>query len=203
MLKQGLITTILVGLSSIALANPLDGLTVKVGVSVLNPTGESDLAGGAVKDARATNEVNFTPSLDYRIANTPFSVELLLAAPFDQQVKVGGLGEIAELKHLPPTITAKYHLPTFSGFTPYAGVGVTVFVPWNEDSPLGKLEADLAAGAAAQVGFNFQPADAKSWGVYGDVRYADLKTDLKLGGADIGSLDINPLVVTLGYSFKF
>ncbi len=210
MLKKALLATVLVGLSPVVLAAPLSGLTVKVGASVLNPTGDSDLVGLNLK---ATNEVNFTPSIDYRFANTPFSVELLLALPFEQEVRGGGM-EIASLKHLPPTITAKYNLPTLAGFTPYVGVGATVFVPWDEElsgaakAALGlpvatKLEADITVGAAAQLGFNFKPADAKNWGVFADVRYADLKTDLKVAGGDIGSLKINPVVATLGYSYNF
>ena len=73
----------------------------------------------------------------------------------------------------------------------------------NDAAGLGKLDADVAYGVAGQVGFNFQPADAKNWGVYADVRYADVKTDLTLDGAKIGELEVNPWVYTLGYSYKF
>ena len=41
MLKKALFATVLVGLSPVVLAAPLDGFTVKAGVSVLNPTKES------------------------------------------------------------------------------------------------------------------------------------------------------------------
>lgn len=215
MLKKLALAAIFVGVSSMTFASPLNGLTVKVGGSILNPTGESNLVGGVVQDARATNEINFTPSLDYRFGQTPFSLEVLLALPFNQSVTAKGLGEIATLKHLPPTVTAKFNLPVTDGLTVYAGAGVTVLIPWDEElsgdakAALGltnanKLEADVSVGAAAQLGFNFQPADAKNWGVYGDVRYADLKTDLNVKGVgDIGTLDINPLVFTLGYSYNF
>ncbi|MCH4248146.1 MAG: outer membrane beta-barrel protein [Acinetobacter populi] len=212
MLKKALITGLLVGMSSVAMAGPW---TVKAGVSLLNPTAESDLVGGAVKDAKATNEFNFTPSVEYRFGETPFSVELLLAAPFNQDVKMAGGTKIAELKHLPPTLTAKYNFPTYHGFTPYVGAGVTVLIPWDEKltsaakgalglTDANKLEADTSVGAAGQIGFVFQPADAKNWGVFADVRYADLDTDLKVKGVgNIGTLDINPLVYTLGYSYNF
>lgn len=201
MFKKIAIATILGGLSSLALAND-GGFTVKVGASILDITGNSDLAGGAVKDVEASDEINFTPSVEYRFAGTPFSAEVLLATPFKHDVKAAGT-EIATVKHLPPTITAKYNLDLSPRFTAYAGAGVTVFIPWDEKSPLGNLEADVAVGPAAQLGFNYKPEAAKNWGVYGDVRYADLKTDLKLNGADIGSLDLNPLVYTIGYSYNF
>ncbi len=37
------------------------------------------------------------------------------------------------MKHLPPTITAKYNFKNSTGFTPYIGVGGTAFVAWDED----------------------------------------------------------------------
>lgn len=203
MLKKIALISILSSLSVTAFAGSLDGLTVKVGGSILDITGESDLAGGGVQNAAASDEINFTPSIEYRFANSPFSAEVLLATPFKHDVKADGLGKIASVKHLPPTITAKYNVALSERLTAYAGAGATIFVPWDEKSPLGDLEADVAFGPAAQLGFNYKPDPAKNWGVYGDVRYADLKTDLKLDGADIGSLDLNPIVYTLGYSYNF
>ena len=201
MFKKIALISILGSLSTLALANN-DGLTVKVGGSILNITGESDLAGGAVKDAKASDELNFTPSIEYRFAGTPFSAEVLLATPFKHDVTSGD-ARIATVKHLPPTITAKYNLDLSDRLTAYVGAGVTVFVPWDEKSPLGELEADVAVGPAGQIGVNYKPKPSANWGVYADVRYADLKTDLKLNGGDIGSLDLNPIVYTLGYSFNF
>ena len=199
MLKKIAIATILGGLSSVALA---DGLTVKVGASILDITGKSTLAPG-VNNAAASDEINFTPAIEYRFAGTPFSAEVLLATPFKHAVTADGLGEIASVKHLPPTITAKYNLDLSERLTAYVGAGVTVFVPWDEESPLGDLEADVAVGPAAQLGFNYKPDTAGKWGVYVDVRYADLKTDLKLNGAELNSLDLDPLVYSLGYSYNF
>ena len=56
------------------------------------------------------------------------------------------------------------------------------------------------------MGFNYQPADAKNWGVYFDARYAQISPEVTLtkaaGGAKF-DLDIDPMVYTLGYSYKF
>jgi outer membrane protein len=59
-------------------------------------------------------------------------------------------------------------------------------------------------GFAGQVGFTFQPADAKNWGVYFDVRYADLSPEVRLVD-NLGTfdLDIDPVIYTLGYSYRF
>lgn len=40
-------------------------------------------------------------------------------------------------------------------------------------------------------------------GVFADVRYADISSDLKLDGTKIGTLDVNPWVYTIGYSYRF
>ncbi|NNH02006.1 OmpW family outer membrane protein [Acinetobacter sp. ANC 5414] len=210
MLKQVALITLL-GMSASAMAGQWQ---VKVGASALAPqnddNGTLDLTskGLGYQKAVVSNEVNFTPSIEYIFDNSPLSVELLLAAPFKHDVDIGPFSEAASFKHLPPTITAKYNFKNSTRFTPYVGVGATVVVPWdeklkNDAAGLGKLDADVAYGVAGQVGFNFQPADAKNWGVYADVRYADVKTDLTLDGAKIGELEVNPWVYTLGYSYKF
>ncbi|NNG81087.1 OmpW family outer membrane protein [Acinetobacter sp. ANC 5378] len=201
----------LMGMSASAMAGQWQ---VKVGASALAPqnddNGTLDLTSKNLgyQKAVVSNEVNFTPSIEYIFDNSPLSVELLLAAPFKHDVNIGPFAEAASFKHLPPTITAKYNFKNSTRFTPYVGVGATVVVPWdeklkNDAAGLGKLDADVAYGVAGQVGFNFQPADAKNWGVYADVRYADVKTDLTLDGAKIGELEVNPWVYTVGYSYKF
>jgi outer membrane protein len=197
----------LLGVSSTAMAN---GWQVKLGGSALAPSAKTNLIPGVVNGAKASSELNFTPSVEY-FFNENISAELLLALPFNHDVDMSGGIKIASLKHLPPTITAKYNFANESRFTPYIGVGATVFIPWDEEfsqlakNALGvnKLDAEVSYGVAGQVGFNFQPADAKNWGVYADVRYADLSTDLKADGNKIGKFGIDPWVYTLGYSYKF
>lgn len=204
MLKQVALVA-LMGLSASAMAGEWQ---VKLGASVLAPTQDSNvLAGGAFTNVDTSNEYSFTPSVEY-FFNDNISAELLLATPFSHDVESNGQ-KIASFKHLPPTITAKYNFKNSSNFTPYVGVGATVVVPWDEKVAIdgAKLDADVAYGVAGQIGFNFKPADAKNWGVFVDVRYADVKTDLTLKQdgvkTDIGELEVDPLVYTIGYSYKF
>ena len=58
-------------------------------------------------------------------------------------------------------------------------------------------------GFAGQIGFNFQPADAKNWGVFFDARYAQLSPEVEIEGLKPFDLDIDPMVYTIGYSYKF
>ncbi len=192
MLKQVALIA-LMGMSASAMAGQWQ---VKVGGSVIAPTQDTNTALGVVK---ADNELAFTPSVEY-FFNDNFSAELLLATPISHDVLLDG-NDAASLKHLPPTLTAKYNFKNSTRFTPYVGVGATAFIAWDESGAAAKVKNDI--GYAAQLGMNFQPADAKNWGVFLDVRYADLSPEVTLNDGAKFDLDIDPVIYTLGYSYKF
>ena len=194
MLKQAAVIALL-GLSSSVFAGDWQ---VKVGASYIAPTSDTQTQYGKVE---ADDEFAFTPSVEYFFGDSPFSAELLLATPINHDVLLDG-NKVARVKHLPPTITAKYNFKNATRFTPYIGVGATAFIPWDESGLADKVKNDY--GFAGQVGFTFQPADAKNWGVYFDVRYADLSPEVRLVD-NLGTfdLDIDPVIYTLGYSYRF
>ncbi|MDO5543656.1 MAG: OmpW family outer membrane protein [Acinetobacter sp.] len=201
MLKQVALIA-LMGMSASAMAGQWQ---VKVGGSVLAPTQDTDILNGAV-NVEADHEYAFTPSVEY-FFNDNISAELLLATPISHDVLVNG-DSAAKIKHLPPTLTAKYHFKNSTRFTPYIGVGGTAFVAWDEEGVAKDVKEDF--GFAGQIGFNFQPADAKNWGVFFDARYAQLSPEVTLTddtAAALGikkfDLDIDPMVYTIGYSYKF
>ena len=200
MLKQIALIT-LMGLSaSAAMAGQWQ---VKVGGSAIAPTQDTKIANGTLT-VEADSELAFTPSVEY-FFNDNISAELLLATPISHDVTVNGSNAV-KLKHLPPTVTAKYNFKNSTGFTPYIGVGATAFIAWDEETS-GVLAGTKAKvkddyGYAAQLGFNYQPADAKNWGVFVDVRYADLNPKVETVVENF-KLDIDPVIYTLGYSYKF
>jgi outer membrane protein len=73
MLKQAALIA-LMGMSASAMAGQFQ---VKVGASVISPTGDYALGGSTVE---ADDEFAFTPSVEYFL-NDNFSAELLLATP--------------------------------------------------------------------------------------------------------------------------
>ena len=201
MLKQAALI-VLLGVSASAMAG---GWQAKVGASVLSPTGDSTLAPGLLVEA--DHEFGFTPSIEYFFGDSPISAELLLATPFNHDVLLNG-SKVAKVKHLPPTITAKYNFKNSTRFTPYIGVGGTAFIAWDEETKGALSGASVKVkedyGFAGQVGFNFQPADAKNWGVFVDARYAQLSPEVRVENTPIKfDLDIDPMVYTIGYSYKF
>ena len=202
MLKQVALIA-LMGMSASAMAGQWQ---VKVGGSVISPT--QDTTDPDLGHFEADHEYAFTPSVEY-FFNDNISAELLLATPISHDVAHEGENKI-KIKHLPPTLTAKYHFKNSTRFTPYIGVGGTAFVAWDEKSDLGKVKVKEDFGFAGQIGFNFQPADAKNWGVFFDARYAQLSPEVTLTddtAAALGikkfDLDIDPMVYTIGYSYKF
>lgn len=196
MLKQVALIA-LMGMSASAMAGQWQ---VKVGGSVISPTQDTDILNGAV-NVEADHEYAFTPSVEY-FFNDNISAELLLATPISHDVLVNGDSAI-KIKQLPPTLTAKYNFKNSTRFTPYIGVGGTAFVAWDEKSDLGKVKVKEDFGFAGQIGFNFQPADAKNWGVFFDARYAQLSPEVEIEGVPKFDLDIDPMVYTIGYSYKF
>ena len=183
----------LMGLSASAIAGQWQ---VKLGGSVVAPTQDTQTALGVVE---ADHEYAFTPSVEY-FFNNNISTELLLAAPINHDVQLAGT-DVVRIKHLPPTLTAKYHFKNNTGFTPYIGVGGTAFIAWDEEGVVKDVKEDF--GFAGQIGFNFQPADAKNWGVFFDARYAQLSPEVEIEGLKPFDLDIDPMVYTIGYSYKF
>ena len=201
MLKQIALIT-LMGLSaSAAMAGQWQ---VKVGGSAVAPTQDTTVAALGNAKVEADSELAFTPSVEY-FFNDNISAELLLATPISHDILING-AEAVKIKHLPPTLTAKYNFKNSTGFTPYIGVGATAFIAWDEETSGvlsgTKVKVKDDYGYAAQLGFNYQPADAKNWGVFVDVRYADLNPKVETVVENF-KLDIDPVIYTLGYSYKF
>ncbi|WP_151710596.1 OmpW/AlkL family protein [Acinetobacter brisouii] len=194
MLKQALVLALLAASSATFAGN----WQVKVGGSVISATDDTKL--NPATTVKADHEYAFTPSVEYFFGDSNVSTELLLAAPVNHDVLANGT-KVASLKQLPPVLTVKYNFKNSTRFTPYIGVGGAAFLAWDEKGLAEKVDNDY--GFAGQVGFNFQPADAKNWGVFADVRYADLSPKVTLTTGTKFNLDINPLVYTIGYSYRF
>lgn len=174
--------------------------TLKAGVSeILTQNNGGSLAG---MRAATTNSFEFTPAIEYNL--TPeFSAELLLAAPFQHKVSLDSVN-VAKVKQLPPTLTLKYKLPAIQQLQPYVGVGVNYTLFWGEKTvgPIAgaKLQAKDSVGMAGLIGAEYR-LPKSPFGIAVDVRYIDLKSDIKLNGSNIGELKINPWVVGAGLTY--
>lgn len=142
-------------------------------------------------------------------------VELLGALPFthdvDLCVKDAGCTAIADTKQLPPTMSVQYHFTPSAKVRPYVGVGAnaTLFFDTNF-TKAGKAELELTDEQLkldTSIGFEVEAgvdvAIDGQWFVNADVRYVDIESDAQVGGGDIGSVKIDPMVYSLMVGRKF
>lgn len=180
---------------------------VKLGASYVKPksgNADSELQKNAGAQLDISKETNLTPAIEYNLSDT-LSTELLLALPFKHDVKAAG-SKVAEFKHLPPTVTLKYRMAGKEGFLPYVGVGLNYTKTWGEKAVGGlagnSLKASDSFGPAVQVGAEYRPAGSQ-WGCAVDLRYIKIKSDLKLNGAKVGALEVDPLVLGVSAVYHY
>lgn len=156
------------------------------------------------------------PELDFTyFFSDNIGAELILAtSPHDivGQGNLAGLGEIADIMALPPTLTFQYHFNPNGKIRPYAGVGVNYTIFYNEDAStslvnaVGPTSVDLddSVGVAFQLGADFQLTDR--WFFNADVKYIQIDTTATLnsGGAiNTVDVDLDPFVAGFGFGYRF
>ncbi|KGE78237.1 OmpW/AlkL family protein [Halomonas salina] len=204
-MRRTLISTLIVatGLaaSSQVLAYGAGDIYTRVGVAKVAPKSDNgDLASGTYEvDVQDDNGFAFT--LGYRFTDK-LGMELLAAEPFEHDIQLNG-ANLASTKHLPPTLTLQYYPlgGTQARVQPYAGVGVNYTHFSDEHIDGDDLELEDSWGAAAQLGVDLLIDE--HWALNAAAWYLDIDTDAELGGTDIGNVEIDPLVVMGGISFRF
>ena len=87
---------------------------------------------------------------------------------------------------------------------PYVGAGLnyTIFSDERTWGPLQgtKLQLDPSFGPAAQLGVDIDVIPG--WIVNVDARWFDIDTDAKLGGADLGTIGIDPVAFGLSIGHR-
>lgn len=140
------------------------------------------------------------------MVNPNIGVEVLAALPFKHDIKVtGGVGNVGEVKHLPPVVSVQYHFMPEGTVHPYVGLGLNYTI-FSSEKTRGALEGaslklDNSWGIAGQVGIDIDVAP--NWFVNADLRYISIESDAKVNGVGIGTVDINPWVVGLTVGTRF
>jgi outer membrane protein len=182
-----------------ALADKGD-LILRGGVHAVNPKSDNS--------PLVNVDEGYSPSimLTYFLSDN-WAIDVLGSVPFKHDVNLNGGGKVAELKHLPPTVSLQYHfLPSGAMFRPYVGAGVNYTLIFDEKTRGAlagtNLSLDNSVGATAQLGADFVLND--KWAINIEARWIDIDTDAKLDGAALGTVEVDPLVfgVTVAYKFK-
>ena len=161
----------------------------------LDPANDDSAGIGVGVDSKTFPEVDisyfFTPNL---------AAELILTYPQKHDVDVNGT-KIGSVKHLPPTLSLQYHFTNFSGFRPYAGVGVnytrfsSVDLPAGYDIDRNSWGWALGAGVDVPLG--------GGWLFNVDVKKVQIDTDISVNGTKATNFEIDPLLFSIGIGKRF
>ncbi len=187
--------------SSGALAYEAGDFILRAGVASAQPDESSS---GSVKLGVGNDEQLGITGV-YMFTNN-IGLEVLASTPFTHDVTNPGLGKVATVKHLPPTISAQYYFDTGSKFTPYIGAGINYWMVLESE---GKgvlansgVDIDDSIGLALSAGLDYQLTDnlilnAAVWNI-------DVETDVDTKGPALQmNLDVDPWVYMVGVGYKF
>ncbi len=191
------------GLAAPAFAQEAGEWTFSVGAHQVNPKSDNgSLVGGAL-DVEVDSNVRPTITAEYFIRDN-LGIEVLASLPFQHDINIDGLGRVGSTKHLPPTVSLQYHFGE-GKVKPFIGAGVNFTKFFSEDTTGALAGADLdlddSWGLAAHAGIDFKVGEKGAIRI--DARWIDIDTDVNLEGADIGTVEIDPLVYGAAYVFKF
>jgi outer membrane protein len=175
---------------------------VRVRAVHLDPADKSDPVGGVGPADRISVSSKTIPELDVSYFFTKnIAAELVLTYPQKHDVSLDG-AKIGTVKHLPPTLLVQYHFLPDATFRPYVGAGVnyTTFSGNNMLNGAASLEHDsigFALQAGADVAFD------KNWSLNFDMKKAQIRSDVLIGGAKASRVKIDPLMLAVGVGYRF
>lgn len=143
------------------------------------------------------------PELDFTYMIRDYlGVELILATSRHQVTS--SLGNLGGVGVLPPTLLLQYHFNHQGRIRPYVGAGLNYTLFYNNGLSAGGQSISIdnhSFGPAVQAGVDVQIT--KKLYVNADIKKIWMKTGASLGGASLGTLHIDPLVVGVGIGMKF
>lgn len=198
-----MLATALALLASPVMAQSQGEWTLGFGLANVNPKSDNGVLAGGTVPTEIGDNTRPTITAEYFIRDN-LGVELLAALPFKHSIKSNGV-EIGTVKHLPPVISLQYHFDATEQFKPFVGLGVNFTGFWDGDArgPLSgsELRVKNSWGLAAHLGGDYWISDKAA--IRADLRWIDIDADVTLNGADIGKVEVDPLVVGVSYVMKF
>lgn len=188
--------------ASVSTARADDGnWVVRFGAHVVDPASDNGhLAGMKASIGSSTRP---TGSIEYLF--TPnWGVEALAALPFEHEVKLDGR-KAARTKQLPPVIGVNYHFLPDAQVSPFVGVGLN-YTDFFDTKGRGLLQGahvkiDDSWGAAAHAGVDVRLSPR--WLLTADVRWIDIRGDVHVDGANVGTAKVDPWVYGLSFGYRF
>ncbi|WP_323955010.1 OmpW family outer membrane protein [Aeromonas hydrophila] len=189
--------------SPVAMAHQAGDILVRGGLAFVSPQTSSDNVLGT-GELEIDSNMQLGLTLSYLITDN-WGVELLAATPFSHSVSTAGLGEVAKVKHLPPTLMAQYYFgDANSKVRPYIGAGINYTTFFDEEGR-GALDGtdvsvDSSWGMAGQVGLDMAINDR--WFVNASAWIMDIDTDVHTAVGTINT-SIDPMAFMFGVGYRF
>ncbi|MBX9444894.1 outer membrane protein OmpW [Dickeya chrysanthemi] len=195
---------------ALAEAHQAGDVIVRAGTATVRPNaGSDDVLGLGSFNVNNNTQLGLTFSY---MATDNIGVELLAATPFQHKIGVGGVGQIAEVKHLPPTLMAQYYFgQSADKLRPYLGVGLNYttffdekFNQTGQNAQLTDLSLKSSWGVAAQAGLDYNLN--KDWLLNMSVWWMDIDTTVKFKAAGQDQsikTRLDPWVFMFGFGYKF
>ncbi|AWK42227.1 outer membrane protein OmpW [Photorhabdus laumondii] len=197
---------------SFAFAHEAGDFIFRTGTATVRPNTGSDNVLG-VGSLSADNNTQMGLTFSYMMTDN-IGFELLAGTPFQHRVSLPGAGDIAKVKHLPPTLMAQYYFGSKeSSFRPYVGVGLNYTTFFNEkfngnsavkDNNLHSLDLKDSWGVAGQVGLDYELD--QNWMLNASVWWVNIETDVKFKAGDQQyKIDtrLDPWVFMFGVGYHF
>ncbi len=158
--------------------------------------------------AEVENDVTVEVDASYFFTDN-WAVEGILATAAQEVTADLGGGRISlgSVFHAPATVLGQYHFAPDGKVKPYVGVGLNYTIFYSEDGTLDELALDSGSfGLAGQFGLDFEIADDKVFNF--DLKYIEIEADVDdpasvLTGGSLGTVEVNPLVIGVGFGIRF
>ncbi|HLW05633.1 MAG TPA: OmpW family outer membrane protein [Azoarcus sp.] len=222
-MKKALILAATLIAATPALAHEAGSFIVRAGAAHVAPNDSSSRistsATGSLAGTKATvnSDTQLGLTFTYKLTDH-IGIELLAATPFSHQVNVQGVGagidgKLADVKHLPPTVTLQYYPMTKeSRWQPYVGAGINYTTFFDEKlsraqkaNGFSSLSLSDSWGLAAQAGMDYMINDHLMFNTA--VWYIDIDTQATLRHNTLGKtkvdVDIDPWVFMVGLGYTF
>ena len=191
-------------ISTPTLAQSAGEWTLGLGIGTVQPKSDNGTLSNGTLPVDIGSSTRPTITLEYFVMDN-LGIELLGAAPFKHNINIDGLGKVGTVKHLPPVISVNYHFDGMGAFKPFVGAGVnfTGFYSTKSEGALAgeDLRVKNSWGLAASIGADYWINDRAA--LRANLRWIDIDADVKLNGATIGKVNIDPLVANVAYVMKF
>ncbi|MBS1227979.1 MAG: OmpW family protein [Proteobacteria bacterium] len=157
----------------------------------------------SVKTLDIKAEDRWIPEVDISYFFTRnIAAELVLTWPQNINIKAGST-KIGQIQALPPSLLIQYHFTDLGAFKPYVGAGVNYTHFYKTSNILdGAANIDKDSwGLVGQIGMDY--VLNKNWSLNIDAKYVQMATDVHVGSANIGKLDLNPVTLGIGVGYRF